>query len=78
MHVLGADLAIQLPQDRVMFVRAPEKSARQILVNVDVVSALAEALRQLAESIALAAKALPPRAGSLTFASPSRAAGIAR
>jgi uncharacterized lipoprotein YmbA len=110
MHALWADLAIRLPQDRVMFARAPEKSARQILVNVDafnvwpnghsvlaanwtildtdrtvvlaagrgtfivppdrsgkpsdgaVVSAMADALRQLAESIALAAKALPPRA----------------
>jgi uncharacterized lipoprotein YmbA len=110
MHALWADLAIRLPQDRVMLARPVEKSARQILVNVDafdvranghcvlaadwtildsnrtvvlaagrgtfivpsdrsdnagdaaVVSAMAEALRQLAESIALAAKALPPRA----------------
>ena len=110
MHALWADLAIRLPQDRVVFARAPEKSAEQILVNVDafdvwpnghcvlaanwtilatdrtvvlatgrgtfvvppdrsskpsdgaVVSAMAEALRQLAESIAVAAQALPPRA----------------
>ena len=110
MHALWADLAIRLPQDRVMLARPVEKSARQILVNVDafdvrpngrcvlaadwtildsdrrvvlaagrgtfivpsdrsdkagdaaVVSAMAEALRQLAESIALAAKALPTRA----------------
>jgi uncharacterized lipoprotein YmbA len=109
MHALWADLAIRLPQDRVMLARPAEKSARQILVNVDafdvwpnghcvlaanwtildsdrtvvlasgrgtfvppdrsgkpsdgaVVSAMAEALRQLAESIALAAQALPPRA----------------
>jgi uncharacterized lipoprotein YmbA len=110
MHALWADLAMRLLQDRVTFARAPEKSARQILVTVDafdvwpnghcvlaatwtildtdrtvvlaagrgtfsvpsdssakpgdgaVVSAMAEALRQLAESIALAAKALPPGA----------------
>lgn len=110
MHALWADLAIRLPQDRVMLARPVEKSARQILVNVDafdvwpnghcvlaanwtildtdrtvvlaagrgtfivppdrsdrpgdgaVVSAMAKALRQLAENIALAAKALPPRA----------------
>jgi len=35
MHALWADLAIRLPQDSVMFARAPEKSARQILVTVD-------------------------------------------
>jgi hypothetical protein len=100
MHALWADLAIRLPQDRVTPARAVEKSARQILVNVDafdvwpnghcvlaanwtildtnrtvvlaagretfivpsnrsgkpsdgaVVSAMAEALRQLADSIA--------------------------
>jgi hypothetical protein len=110
MHALWADLATRLPQDRVMLARPAEKSARQILVNVDafdvwpnghcvlaanwtildsdrtvvlaagrgtfivpsdrsgrpsdgaVVSAMAKALRQLAENIALAAKALPPRA----------------
>jgi uncharacterized lipoprotein YmbA len=110
MHALWADLAVQLPQDRVMLARPAEKSARQILVNVDafdvwpnghcvlaanwtildtdrtvvlaagrgtfnvppdrsgklsdgaVVSGMAEALRQLAERIALAAKALPPQA----------------
>ncbi len=108
MHALWADLAIRLPQERVMLARPVEKSARQIRVNVDafdvwpnghcvlaanwtildtdrtvvlaagrgtfmvptarsgkpsdgeVVSAMAEALRQLAENIALAAKALPP------------------
>ena len=113
MHALLADLAVRLPQDRVMLARPVEKSARQILVNVDafdvspnghcvlaanwtildtdrtvvlaagrgtflvpsdrsakpgdgaVVSAMAEALRQLAESIARAAQALPPRAGLL-------------
>jgi uncharacterized lipoprotein YmbA len=107
MHALWADLAVQLPQDRVMLARPAEKSARQILVNVDafdvwpnghcvlaanwtildtdrtavlaagrgtfivpsdrsgklsdgaVVSGMADALRQLAESIARAAKALP-------------------
>ncbi len=122
MHALWADLAIRLPQDSVIFARAPENAARQILVSVDafdvwpnghcvlaanwtildtdrtvvlaagggtfivpaegsgkpsdgaIVSAMAEALGQLAESIALAAKALPPQAGSLTFATPSRAA----
>lgn len=111
MHALWADLAIRLPQDRVTLARPAEKSARQILVNVDtfdvwpdghcvlaanwtildtdrtvvlaagsgtfivpadrsgepgdgaVVSGMAETLRQLAESIALAAKAPPPRAG---------------
>jgi uncharacterized protein len=110
MHALWTDLAIRLPQDRVMLARPVEKSARQILVNVDafdvwpdghcvlaanwtildpdhrvvlaagrgtflvpsdrsgkpsdgaVVSAMAEALRQLAENIAQAAKGLPPRA----------------
>jgi uncharacterized protein len=109
MHALWADLAVRLPQDRVMLARPAEKSARQIRVNVDafdvwpnghcvlaanwtildtdrtvvlaagrgtfvvpsaggkpsdgaVVSAMAEALRQLAENIALAAKALTPRA----------------
>jgi uncharacterized lipoprotein YmbA len=110
MHALLADLVTQLPQDRVMLARPMEKSARQILVNVDafdvwpnghcvlaadwtilgtdrtvvlaagrgafivpsagsgkpsdgaIVSAMAEALRQLAENIALAVKALPPRA----------------
>jgi uncharacterized protein len=110
MHALWADLAIRLPQDRVMLARPAEKSARQILVNVEafdvwsnghcvlaanwtildtdrtvvlttgrgtfivppdrsgkpsdgaVVSAMAEAIKQLAESIALAAEALPPRA----------------
>jgi uncharacterized protein len=110
MHALWADLALRLPQDRVMLARPAEKSARQILVNVDafdvwpnghcvlaanwtildtdrtvvlaagrgtftvpsdhggkptdgaVVSAMAEALRQLADSIAVGAKALPPRA----------------
>ena len=112
MHALWADLAIRLPQDKVTLARPAEKSARQVLVNVDtfdvwpdghcvlaanwtildtdrtrvlaagggtfivpsdrsgkpgdgaVVSGMAEALRQLAESIALAAKAPPPRAGS--------------
>jgi uncharacterized lipoprotein YmbA len=112
MHALWADLAIRLPEDRVIFARAPDKAARQILVNVDafdvwpdrhcvlaanwtildtdrtvvlavgrgtfsvpaegggkpsdaaIVSAMADALGQLAESIALAAKALPPRPGS--------------
>jgi len=110
MHALWADLVVQLPQDRVMLARPAEKSARQILVNVDafdvwpnghcvlaanwtildtdrtailaagrgtfivpsdrggkpsdgaVVSVMAEALRQLAESIARAAKALPSQA----------------
>jgi uncharacterized lipoprotein YmbA len=109
MHALWADLAIRLPQDRVTLARREEKSARQILVNVDtfdvwpdgrcvlaanwtilgadrtvvlaagrgtfivpsdrggkpgdgaVVSGMAEALRRLAESIALAAKAPPSR-----------------
>jgi uncharacterized lipoprotein YmbA len=111
MRALWADLSDRLPQDKVTLARLAEKSARQILVNVDafdvwpnghcvlaanwsildtdrtvvlatgrgtfivppdrsgkpsdgaVVSAMADALRQLAESIALAAKALPPRAG---------------
>jgi uncharacterized lipoprotein YmbA len=106
MHALWADLAIRLPQDRIVLARPVEKSARQILVTVDafdvwpdgrcvlaanwtildtdrtvvlaagrgtflvpsdrggkpsdgaVVSAMAEALRQLAENIATAAKAL--------------------
>jgi uncharacterized lipoprotein YmbA len=122
MHALWADLAIRLPEDRVLFARAPDKAARQILVNVEafdvwpnghcvlaanwtildtdrtvvlaagrgmfsvpaegsgkpsdgaVVSAMAEALGQLAESIAQAAKALPPRTGSVAFATPSRVA----
>lgn len=112
MHALWADLASRLPQDRVMLARPRERSARQILVNVDafdvwpsgrcvlaanwtildtertgvltagrgtftvpsdgsakpsdgaVVSAMAEALRQLADSIARAVKALPPPADS--------------
>ena len=103
MHALWADLAIRLPQDRVTLARPVEKSAWQILVNVDafdvwpnghcvlaanwrildtdrtvvlaagrgtfivppdgsgkpsdgaVVSAMADALRQLAASIALSA-----------------------
>ena len=111
MHALWADLANRLPQDRVTLARPAEKSARQILVNVDafdvwpnghcvlaanwtildtdrtgvlaagggtfivpsdrsgkpsdgaVVSAMADALGQLAESIAVAAKALPPPVG---------------
>ena len=41
MHALWADLAIRLPQDRVTLARPAEKSARQILVNVDDVRCLA-------------------------------------
>ena len=103
MHALWADLAIRLPQDGITLARPAERSARQILVNVDafdvwpnghcvlaanwsildtdrtvvlatgrgtfivppdrsgkpsdgaVVSAMGDALRQLAESIALSA-----------------------
>jgi uncharacterized protein len=103
MHALWADLAIRLPQDGITLARPAERSARQILVNVDafdvwpnghcvlaanwsildtdrtvvlatgrgtfivppdrsakpsdgaVVSAMADALRQLAESIARSA-----------------------
>ena len=112
MHALWADLAVRLPQDRIMLARPAKKSALQIRVNVDafdvwpnghcvlaadwtilntdrtvvlaagrgtfvvpadrsgkpsdgtVVSAMAEAVRQLSESIAQAAKTLPPRAES--------------
>jgi uncharacterized protein len=110
MHALWADLAVRLPQDRVMLAGPVERSARQIRVNVEafdvwpqghcvlaanwtildsdrtvvlaagrgtfvvppdrsgkpsdgaVVSGMAEALRRLADSIAPAAKALPPNA----------------
>jgi uncharacterized lipoprotein YmbA len=35
MHALWADLAIRLPQDGITLARPAERSARQILVNVD-------------------------------------------
>jgi ABC-type transport auxiliary lipoprotein component len=70
--ILDTDRTVVLATGRGTFIVPSDGSGKPS--DGAVVSAMAEALGQLAESIALAAKALPPRASSLTFASPNRAA----
>jgi uncharacterized lipoprotein YmbA len=59
--ILDTDRTVVLAAGRGTFLVPPDGSGKPS--DGAVVSAMAEALRQLAENIALAAKALPPRAG---------------
>jgi hypothetical protein len=59
--IIGADRTAVLAAGRGTFIVPPDRSGKPS--DGAVVSGMAEALRQLAENIALAAKALPPQAG---------------